>query len=189
MIFQSTPIPDAYLIEREPHTDSRGRFARVWCLDELRARGIDHTFVQANVSINKRQGTLRGLHRQRPPHGEAKLIHCAKGAVYDVVVDTRPASETYLAWFGAELSAENRRSMYVPIGCTHGYLALSDGAEVYYVVSHPHVPEAETGLRYDDPVLGIDWPQDVTVVSDKDRSWPLLSETQSSLPSSSSQNE
>lgn len=174
MIFQSTPLPDVYLIAPEPHTDARGQFARLWCLDELTAHGIEHGFVQANVSVNERRGTLRGLHRQRAPHQEAKLIHCSKGAIFDVVVDTRPASETYLSWFGAELSAENRRSMYVPAGCTHGYLALTDGAEAQYVVSHPYVAGAETGIRYDDPTLNIAWPIPVTTVSKKDRSWPDL---------------
>jgi dTDP-4-dehydrorhamnose 3,5-epimerase len=176
MVFQSTPLPDVYLIEPEPHADSRGHFARLWCLDELRAYGIDHNFVQANFSVNERRGTLRGLHRQRAPHGEAKLIHCSKGALFDVVVDTRPSSPTYLAWFGAELSAENRRAMYVPVGCTHGYLSLTDGAEAHYVVSHPYVPGVEAGIRYDDPCLDIQWPIPVEVVSEKDRSWPDLRE-------------
>lgn len=174
MVFQSTPLPDVYLIEPEPHADSRGHFARLWCLDELRAYGIDHNFVQANLSVNERRGTLRGLHRQRAPHGEAKLIHCSKGALFDVVVDTRPSSPTYLTWFGAELSAENRRAMYVPVGCTHGYLSLTDGSEAHYVVSHPYVPGVEAGIRYDDPCLDIQWPIPVEVVSEKDRSWPDL---------------
>lgn len=172
MILQPTPIPDAYLIELEQHSDERGSFARLWCIEELKAQGIDVTFVQANASFSEHRGTMRGLHYQRAPYREAKLIHCTRGAIFDVLVDMRPRSDAYLHWFGAELSAENRRQMFVPEGCAHGYLTLTDGAEVEYVVSSPYRPSAETGIRYDDPTLGIQWPVPVTVVSPKDRSWP-----------------
>lgn len=182
MIFHSTPIPDAYLICPEPHADDRGRFARLWCLDELRAQGLDVAFVQANASVTTHRGTMRGLHYQEPPYAEAKLIHCTRGAIFDVLVDLRPQSEAYLRWFGTELSAANRRLMFVPEGCAHGYLTLTDGAEATYVVSSPYQPGAEGGIRYDDPALNIEWPVPVEVVSEKDRSWPDLTPDFSPVP-------
>jgi len=172
MIFNPTPISGAFVIEPDPIGDERGSFARLWCLDELSDHGIDVAFVQANVSRSVERGTLRGLHWQHPPHAESKLVRCTGGAVYDAFVDLRPDSETYMEAFGVELSVDNRRMAFVPEGCAHGYLTMTDDAEVSYFVSAAYAPGAEHGIRYDDPAVDLDWPVPVTVVSDKDRAWP-----------------
>ncbi|NJK90164.1 MAG: dTDP-4-dehydrorhamnose 3,5-epimerase [Myxococcales bacterium] len=160
------------LIELELREDDRGWFARAFCAQELEAQGLPARFVQANMSGNKRKGTLRGLHYQVPPAAEAKLVRCVRGAVFDVAVDVRQDSPTFGRWFGAELSADNRRAMFVPESFAHGYLALTDGAEVLYQVSAFYTPGAERGFRYDDPFFGITWPIPVEVLSEKDASWP-----------------
>ena len=174
MRFTPAPLAGVYLIQLEPHTDARGMFARAFCAREFAKRGLQTSFVQANVSTNERAGTLRGLHFQRSPHAEVKLVRCTRGAVYDVVVDMRTDSPTYLRWFGAELTSENGAMMYVPQGVAHGYQALSDGASVFYMVSTYYTPAAEGGLRHDDPALAIGWPRPVSAISDKDARWPLL---------------
>lgn len=173
MIFREAELPGAYVLELERREDERGFFARAWCRDELAAHGLDARVAQANVSWNERRGTLRGLHFQRAPHAEVKLVRCTRGAVYDVIVDLRPGSPTYTRWLGVELSAENGRSLYVPEGFAHGYQTLVDGSETFYLVSEPYAPGAEGGVRWDDPAFGISWP-DVAerVVSAKDGSWP-----------------
>ena len=149
-------------------------FARAFCAQEFAAAGLETSFVQANISTNACAGTVRGMHFQREPNAEVKLVRCTKGAIYDVIVDMREGSDTYLRWFGAELSEENALTMYVPKGFAHGYQALSDGATVFYMVSAFYAPESEGGLRFDDPKLSIRWPRIVADISDKDAKWLLL---------------
>ncbi len=175
MIFHSTPLSDAYTIAWEARQDDRGLFARAFCAEEFSRQGLRTSFTQANISSNRLAGTVRGMHFQAEPHAEVKLVRCVKGALYDVIVDNRPESPTYLRWFGAELSDANGLMMYVPQGFAHGYQALSDDATAFYLVSTPYAPHAEAGLRHDDPRLAIRWPLPVASVSLKDSSWPLLS--------------
>ncbi len=177
MIFHETTLQDARLIDIEARADERGMFARTMCRDEFAAHGIDVTFIQQNMSISARKGTLRGMHMQVEPFGEAKFIRCVNGAIYDVIVDMRPNSPTYLGHEGFELTARNFREVFVPRGFAHGFLTLADDTEVSYLVSTVYTPHAESGLRYDDPRLGISWPVEVTTVSDKDRAWPLLTDS------------
>jgi dTDP-4-dehydrorhamnose 3,5-epimerase len=179
MIFHPAPLKDAYTIAGESRYDDRGLFARAFCADEFRREGLVHSFAQVNLSDNHRAGTIRGMHFQKAPHAEVKLVRCVKGAIYDVIVDIRPDSPTYLQWFGATLSAENGLMMYVPEGFAHGYQSLEDHATAFYLVSTPYAPGAEGGLRHDDPQLAIRWPISVTSVSPKDVAWPLLPERSS----------
>jgi dTDP-4-dehydrorhamnose 3,5-epimerase len=172
VIVEETELAGACVLEVERREDERGFFARVWCAEELATAGLDTRISQINVGFNLRRGTLRGLHFQRAPHAEVKLVRCTAGAVYDVIVDLRPESPTHRRWIGAELSAENHRQLYVPAGFAHGYQTLTDSAEISYLTSVPYAPESATGVRFDDPAFGIDWPEPVTVVSDADRSWP-----------------
>jgi len=172
--FSATALDGVVQIALEPIEDDRGFFARAWCRDEFTDAGLDATFVQENVGFSISAGTLRGLHYQRAPSEEVKLVRCTAGSVWDVAVDLRPASDTYCQWVGVELSAERRNMVYVPEGCAHGYLTLTDGAEVRYLTSRPYAPGAATGVRFDDEALGIAWPRGVTVVSEQDRSWPSL---------------
>jgi dTDP-4-dehydrorhamnose 3,5-epimerase len=176
MRFVPTRIHGVYEIELEPHSDERGSFARAFCFQELSEAGLEGRCVQANLSTNHRAGTLRGMHYQLPPATETKLIRCIRGALYDVIVDLRPGSPTYLEHHGVELSADNRRALYVPGMFAHGFQTLEDDTEAFYQVSEFYTPGAERGLRYDDPALAIDWPLPVTVISDKDASWPMLEE-------------
>jgi dTDP-4-dehydrorhamnose 3,5-epimerase len=166
-----TPITGAWLVAPDAHADERGFFARLWSRDEFAARGLRGDFIHCNNSFSKRKGTLRGLHYQLPPHGEAKLVRCIRGRIFDVLIDTRAGSPTRHKWFGTELNWENRSLMYVPEGCAHGYLALEDGCEVIYLSTAPHVAEAERGVRWDDPGIAISWPIEPTVLSPKDRQW------------------
>ncbi len=158
----------------DPRVDERGMFARAFCAREFAAEGLETAFVQANISTNTRAGTVRGMHFQREPHAEVKLVRCIKGSIYDVVVDMRKGFESYLRWYGAELSDDNGRMMYVPKGFAHGYQALTDGATAFYMVSEFYAPASEGGLRFDDPQLAIAWPHAVTELSDKDAKWPSL---------------
>ena len=175
MVFRETPLTGAFLIELEKRADERGFFARTWCRREFEEKGLDTRIAQCSTSFNERRGTLRGLHYQAPPHAEVKLVRCTRGALYDVIVDIRPESPTYLAWFGAELTAENGRMLYIPEGVAHGFQTLADGTEVFYQISKDYAPDAARGLRWDDPALGIDWPQaSERILSEKDRSWPDL---------------
>jgi len=167
-------LAGAYLIELEPRLDSRGTFARAFCAHEFAAHGLDTNFVQANISTNARAGTVRGLHFQRAPHAETKLVRCTKGAIYDVIVDMREGSETFCRSFGAELSEQHGLMMYVPKGFAHGYQALTNETSIFYMVSAPYAPQAEAGLRFNDPKLAIAWPREVSEISDKDAQWPLL---------------
>lgn len=174
MTFLELPLAGAYLIELEPHRDERGQFARAWCRDEFRRHGLATDFVQGNVSVNPEAGTVRGLHYQLPPHGEVKLVRCVRGAIYDVIVDVRPASPTFLEWVGFELSPREMRMLYVPEGVAHGFQTVAPDSEINYLVSSPYAPAAGAGVRYDDPVFDIDWPLPVSRISDQDRGWPLL---------------
>ena len=174
MKFISTPLSGAYLIEPEPREDGRGAFFRSFCQEEFLAHGLDFMTVQCNVSENHINGTLRGMHFQKDPFSEIKLMRCVSGAVFDVAVDLRPDSETYLKWHGVELTAKNRLAFYVPANFAHGYLTLEDNSAVFYQVSEFYHPEAESGIRWNDPKIGIEWPFAPVVVSDKDRDWGLL---------------
>lgn len=174
MRFELTPLTGAYLVHLEKRGDARGTFARAFCVQEFAAQGLETSFVQANISTNTRAGTVRGMHFQRGPHAEVKLVRCINGALYDVIVDLRESSPTFLRWFGVMLSEENGLTMYVPKGFAHGYQALTDGATAFYMVSASYAPTAEDGLRFDDPRLAIAWPRAATDVSEKDARWPLL---------------
>ena len=169
-----TPIAGVLILEPEATRDARGFFARTWDRDGLRARGLDADVAQASIAWNEVRGTLRGLHYQEAPHSEAKTVSCVAGVVWDVAVDLRLGAQTLHRWVGVELSASNRRSLYIPHGCAHGYLTLSDGAEVHYQISVPYHPESARGVRWNDPTLAIEWPGQVIRISDLDAALPLL---------------
>ncbi len=160
-------------MEPELRTDDRGFFARIFCRDELAGRGPDFQPAQANLSGNRRRGTMRGLHYQAAPWAESKLVRAVTGAIFDVAVDLRRSSPAFGAWAGFELSADNRRALFIPKGCAHGYLTLTDHAEVLYLTDTPYQPEAERGLGWNDPFVRVDWPGQPLVISDKDRNWPI----------------
>ena len=172
MIFRETGIEGVWVVEPERHADERGFFARTWDGDELAERGLNGNLSQCSISFNHRRGTLRGMHYQEAPHEEAKLVRCTAGAIFDVAVDLRPDSPTFTRWVGHELAAENRLALYVPEGCAHGFITLADGAEVAYQISERYAPEAARGVRWDDPTFAIDWPVEVNVISERDRSYP-----------------
>jgi dTDP-4-dehydrorhamnose 3,5-epimerase len=174
MIFTTTALKDAYIIDLEEKPDHRGFFARTFCANEFAAHGLKPVVAQCNLSYNFKKGTLRGMHYQLQPAAETKLIRCIKGAIYDVIIDMRPESPTFLSHIGVELSADNRRALYVPEMFAHGYQALTDDAEVVYQVGEFYTPGYEKGLRYNDPFFNIEWPLEVTVISEKDANWPLL---------------
>jgi dTDP-4-dehydrorhamnose 3,5-epimerase len=174
MLFRETPLKGAFVVELQPHKDDRGEFARAWCREEFARAGIEIAMVQGNVSTNPERGTLRGMHYQLAPHGEAKLVRCVRGAIYDVIIDIDPASPSYRRWFGIELTPQSRTMLYVPTTCAHGFQTLLDDTEVNYLVSSPYAPAAARGVRYDDPALAIEWPLPVSRISDADRNWPLL---------------
>lgn len=169
MKYTETRIPGCVLVDLEPRGDDRGFFARLFDRDEFAARGLDADFPQINTSASAKAGTLRGLHFQIAPYGEAKLVKCLKGAIFDVVVDLRQGSATYGQWVGAELTELNRTMMYVPRGCAHGFMTLADETEVLYPVSAVYNGSAERCLRWNAPEVGIEWPMEPTVLSDKDR--------------------
>jgi dTDP-4-dehydrorhamnose 3,5-epimerase len=177
VIFTETGLAGAVLVDLERRSDERGFFARTFCREEFAAAGLEPLVEQCNLSYNHRAGTLRGMHFQVAPATEAKLVRCTAGAVVDVIVDVREGSATYLQSFHVELSADNRRALYVPPLFAHGYQTLVDGAEVAYQVSEAYTPGTERGLRHDDPRLGLTWPLPVSVLSDKDAAWPLLDPT------------
>lgn len=173
MIFTELPLRGAFLVELELLEDERGLFARTFCASEFLAHELNPAISQCNLSYNRRRGTLRGLHYQAPPHEEAKLVRCTAGAAFDVVVDIRPSSPTFKQWFGVELSAANRRAIYVPAGFAHGFQTLLEHTELFYQMSIPYVPGAARGIRWDDPELGIDWPlRDERVISARDLALP-----------------
>ena len=171
MIFTPTELSGVFIIEPEPKTDERGMFARTWCRQDFTERGLDAIWVQSSLSFNPLRGTLRGLHYQALPYPETKLIRCTQGALYDVVVDLRPGSPTYGRHAAVELSAENRRQLYVPGGLAHGFQTLSDDTEVLYLISEYYRPELARGVRWNDPAFGIRWPLAVTMISDGDKSY------------------
>jgi dTDP-4-dehydrorhamnose 3,5-epimerase len=174
MIFHETKLPGAFIVELDKKLDDRGFFARAFCANEFQDHGMPGRFVQANMSFNHKKGTLRGMHYQVQPASEPKFIRCINGAIWDVIIDMRPESPTYLQHIGVELSAENRKAIYVPDMFAHGNQALTDGAELLYLVGEFYTPGCERGVRFDDPAIGIEWPLPVTVISDKDAKWPLL---------------
>lgn len=172
MIFNQTPIKDVVLIDIEKRGDERGFFARVMCENELSAAGLDTRFVQVNSSLSAKRGTLRGMHYQLAPSAEVKVVRCIRGELWDVVLDLRPDSPTFLKWFGAYLSAENRKMMYVPRGCAHGFITMTDDTEAFYFVSAFYAPQEERGVRWNDPRAAIEWPIEPVEISAKDAAWP-----------------
>jgi dTDP-4-dehydrorhamnose 3,5-epimerase len=172
MLFDRTKIAGTFQIQPELRTDERGFFARTWCRAEFEEAGLDARLAQCSISFNARKGTLRGMHYQADPYGEAKLVRCTMGAIYDVVLDLRAASPTFRKWIGVTLTAENRRMVYVPQGCAHGFLTLEDNSEVFYQISEFYHPEAACGVRWNDPAFGIEWPGKVEVISERDRTLP-----------------
>ncbi len=174
MHFTQSGIVGAQVIDPSPHEDHRGRFMRVWCAREFAEHGINFVPVQANMGFSVRKGTLRGMHYQVKPALEGKLVRCTRGAMFDVVLDLRPSSPTYRQWFGAELSADNGRMLYLPEGCAHGYQTLDDNTEMHYMASAVYAPHTVRGARYDDPIFHIQWPVPVSVISEQDLNWPLV---------------
>jgi dTDP-4-dehydrorhamnose 3,5-epimerase len=174
MMFGATGVEGAWLIDIEPKEDERGFFARVWCRQELAAQGLDIEVAQESISWNRHRGTVRGLHFQRPPHAETKIVRCVRGAIFDVIVDLRPRSPSFLRWEALELTAAEHRAIYIPKGLAHGFQVLTDDTEVAYQISAFHVPAAAAGFRYDDPAFGVRWPLPVTMISERDLSWPAF---------------
>lgn len=173
MKFFETSIAGVYSIEPRRFEDERGFFAPSFSAKEFAARGLVSTFLETNISYSKHRGTLRGMHYQAAPHGQAKLVRCTRGAVFDVAVDLRPASPTFKKWIGVELSDENRSMLYLPADCGHGYQTLTDDTEVFYMVSGVYVPESSRGFRWNDPAFGIEWPNaDARVLNNRDRDYP-----------------
>lgn len=172
MIFKPTPIAGAWSISLEVQADARGFFARSFCEHEFAAHGLVRRFVQCNLSYNTRRGTLRGLHFQRQPGSEVKIVRCIRGAAYDVVLDLRPKSATYRRWAAFELTSENRDCVYIPDGCAHGFQTLYDGTELFYHMSEFYAPELSDGVRWNDPAFGVDWPLPDPILSDRDRNYP-----------------
>ena len=169
-----TPLPltGAYLVEIQPSSDERGFFARTWCAEEMRQLGLNAQFVQCSISYNARRGTLRGMHYQAQPHAETKLVRCSAGSIYDVLLDVRPDSATFRRWFAVELSAANRKAVYIPAGFAHGFQSLSDHSEVFYQISESYRPDHAHGVRWNDPAFGIEWPVETVILSERDRSFP-----------------
>jgi dTDP-4-dehydrorhamnose 3,5-epimerase len=174
MQFIKVPLPNTWVIFPAPHKDHRGRFMRAWCSEEFQNQGISFLPVQANMGFNIKKGTIRGMHFQRAPALEAKLVRCTKGAIYDVALDIIPESSTYGCWYGVELSAENGKMLYVPEQYAHGYQTLEDNSEIYYLTSGYYIPDLATGVRFNDPFFNIKWPIPVTSISDQDCNWPLV---------------
>jgi dTDP-4-dehydrorhamnose 3,5-epimerase len=173
VIFHPTELPGVVVVELERRDDERGFFARFFCRREFAEHGLELEVAQANLAFNRRAGILRGLHYQAPPHEESKLVRCVRGALYDVVVDLRSDSPTFGRWLALELTGENRRLLYIPAGVAHGYQTLVHETEAMYLHSAFHAPEAERGVRWDDPAFGIEWPEvDERVISARDRAWP-----------------
>jgi len=172
VIFTPTALPGVWVVGPEPVEDVRGFFARTWCAQEFTARGLDARWVQSSVSFNKKKGTLRGLHWQRAPYEEVKLVRCVRGALHDVVLDLRPRSPTYRRHVAVELSADNRKAVYVPAGVAHGFQTLADDTEIFYEISVPYTPSHAAGVRWNDPVFAIAWPDPDPIMSDRDRSYP-----------------
>jgi len=169
MIFNHTTLKDAFLIDIEKREDSRGFFARAWDVKEFKQNVLNSNLVQCNISRSNKKGTIRGMHYQKSPHEEAKLIRCTKGKIYDVIIDLRPNSESYKKWEAFELSSDNYKLLYVPEGFAHGFQSLEDNTEIFYQVSQFYSPGAEIGIRWNDPFFNINWPLEISEISDKDR--------------------
>ncbi len=176
MRFIPTPIVGAYLVEPELIEDERGFFARTYCREEFIAHGLNPNLPQCNISFNKAQGTLRGMHYQAAPHAEAKLVRCTQGAIYDVIVDLRPESTTFKHWHAVELSAASHHALYIPEGLAHGFQTLQPATEVFYQMCQSYHPESAKGLRWNDPVFAIDWPLPNPVISKRDSEYDLWEE-------------
>jgi dTDP-4-dehydrorhamnose 3,5-epimerase len=175
MIFNETKLKGAFVIEQELFTDERGFFARSWSEREFAAQNLDARLAECNISYNLRKGTLRGMHFQNAPHAQVKLVRCTSGAIYDVIIDLRPDSETFREWIGVELTAENRRMLYVPAGFAHGFQTLADDTEVFYQMSDVFAPECAGGVRWDDPAFRIEWPDNdgaQRIIIGRDREYP-----------------
>src|SRR5687767_2077839 len=176
MIFNAIPLAGSYEILLEPRSDTRGWFARFYCKDEFKSIGHTGEWVQLNHSFTTEKGALRGMHFQIKPYAEIKMVRCIAGSVYDVIVDLRKDSPTFLKWYGTELSAENKKMLYIPAGFAHGFQTLTNNCELIYHHSEYYTPQAEGGIRYDEPLISIVWPQRVTEISERDLSHPLLNE-------------
>jgi dTDP-4-dehydrorhamnose 3,5-epimerase len=176
MFFTPTELVGAFVIDIQRFDDNRGFFARTWAQDEFERHGLVSQVVQMNLSYNRTRGTLRGMHFRYPPYAETKLVRCVRGAILDVIIDIRPDSPTYKCWISVELTAENRRALYIPEGFAHGFQTLVGDVEVMYQVSQPYMPSAEGGVRYNDPAFGIIWPLQPTEISLKDMQWPDFNE-------------
>lgn len=174
MIFTATELQGAFVLDLQKFEDARGFFAHAWARAEFERHGLDPRVHDLNLSHNAASGTLRGMHFQTAPYAQAKTLRCIRGAIYDVIIDLRPGSATFRRWIGAELSAANGRALYVPEGFAHGFQTLEDDTDVMYLVSTAYAPGSEGGVRYDDQAFGIQWPREVTVVSDKDAAWPIV---------------
>lgn len=172
MRFISTSLVDAYLIEPEPIVDERGFFARSYCQHEFASKGIHASPVQCNISYNRTRGTLRGMHFQRPPNAEAKLVHCISGAIYDVIIDLRQNSPSFMLWMGFELTADNHKMLYIPEGFAHGFQTLVDETTVFYQMFNFFSPNSAGGVRWNDPTFAIEWPLDGPIISDRDSNYP-----------------
>jgi dTDP-4-dehydrorhamnose 3,5-epimerase len=174
MTFTETPLAGAFTIDPRLIRDPRGFFTEVWSKSEFERRGLETGLVQTSLSWNARKGTLRGMHFQTEPFGQAKTVRCTRGSMLDVIVDLRPDSPTYCRWTSVELSADTHRMLYIPRGFAHGYLTLTDDVEMNYHVSAAYAPDHAVGVRWDDPAFGIEWPFEPTVIADRDRTWPLF---------------
>lgn len=177
MIFTPTSISGACLVSMEKRHDDRGFFARSWCREEFAAHNLNPNLAQCSIALNKVKGTLRGMHLQKQPYPEAKLVRCLRGAIYDVIIDLREGSETFKKHFAVELTADSYDALYVPEGCAHGYLTLADDTEVSYQMTEVYAPESATGVRWNDPNFGIVWPGPVIVISQRDAEYPEFTGT------------
>lgn len=176
MIFQPLLVSGAFYIEVEPHEDERGYFARIWCPKEFAQAGIHFSPIQISLSFNKHKGTLRGIHFQKAPYIEAKIVQCLKGRLFDVIVDLRPDSQSYKKWVGITLSGRKKDMVYVPEGCAHGYVTLTGDCLISYMISKEYTEKSAQGIRWDDPSIAITWPQLPLHISDKDSTWPFLTQ-------------
>lgn len=183
MKFTKTKLNGAYIIDIEKREDERGFFARTFCANEFAENGLETKFVQANMSFNNKKGTLRGMHFQKAPFGEDKLVRCTKGSLYDVIIDLRSDSPTFKQWVGVELTEENRRALFVSKGFAHGFITLEDNTEINYLVSQFYTPAADSGVRYNDSAFNIEWPTEITSVSEKDKNHPDFQESNGSKES------
>ena len=172
MKFHETKLPGVFEVHIEQKTDERGFFARTWCINEFESHHLNPRLVQCNVSFNTNKGTLRGMHYQAEPHAEAKLVRCTSGAIYDVVIDLRPESPTFKSWVGVVLSAANRQALFIPERCAHGFFTLTDATEVFYQMSEFYHADSARGLRWNDPAFKVEWPGEVEVISERDRTYP-----------------